>query len=302
MWCSPSLKYAASTKLFGRSNKKGCLRTFAIVQSFLMRMLSKEGFYFQKSERLLSKPPTHRENYHIVSGEVTFIISILSKKQLTLVCNFLEALGAKNTYTQKHSCHVSRVVEAILQRLPAPTRQLLQKRKLLIAALLHDIGKLNVPLEILDKAQNLTEEEWRIMHDHPRDGKVLLQGTGLEDIGDWILFHHERMDGRGYYKLEGKKIPIESRIIAIADTFSALRTHRVYRPAVSLEKTIAILKEMADTQLDGKILSCFLSIDTSVLEKLNCDYPPDILLKKYLRDFSANVLPSSLEITKDSPS
>ena len=230
------------------------------------------------------------------------ITSVLPKKELVFVHFFLEALGARDLYTQKHSHHVSRIVESIFHHLPETIRKKLHMEKLLTAALLHDIGKLNVPLDILNKPGCLTEEEWFVMYAHPRDGKIFLQGTALEDIGDWILYHHERMDGRGYYKLEGKDIPLESKIITIADTFSALRTHRPYRTAISLEKSIDILHEMAGTQLDREILSYFLSIDKTALEKLDCNCPTCITHEKTMKNISFDSIFPTAGITEYSPS
>jgi HD-GYP domain-containing protein (c-di-GMP phosphodiesterase class II) len=99
----------------------------------------------------------------------------------------------------------------------------------------------------------------------------IIKNTVFGDIGEWILYHHEMMDGKGYYGLKGNKIPFESRIIAIADTFSALRTYRIYRPAKSIEETIKILNELRGNQLDGELLKYFLSLDIEVLENLECN-------------------------------
>jgi HD-GYP domain-containing protein (c-di-GMP phosphodiesterase class II) len=85
------------------------------------------------------------------------------------------------------------------------------------------------------------------------------------------MYHHERIDGKGYYGLHGEDIPFEARIIAVADTFSALRTYRVYRPAKSINETIEILNEAKGAQLDRMIVDSFLSLDRRTLENLECN-------------------------------
>lgn len=145
-------------------------------------------------------------------------------------------------------------MKAILDCLPATFQRRINKEKLILAASLHDIGKIVTPFHILNKDGALTDEEWQIMQQHPSDGKTLLEGTPFAELGDWVLYHHERMDGRGYYGLKGEEIPLESRIIALADTFSALRTYRIYRPAQSITDAIRIMREAAGTQLDSLLL------------------------------------------------
>ncbi|MDL2263761.1 HD domain-containing protein [Synergistaceae bacterium OttesenSCG-928-I11] len=176
-------------------------------------------------------------------------------------------IGARDEYTQGHSHHVYVVTEAIFEAGHFP----IDREKLAHAALLHDIGKILVPENVLNKDCSLSDEEWEIIRQHPVSGCNLLQGTMFEDIGDWILYHHERMDGKGYHGLSGDGIPLASRIIAVADTFSALRTYRAYRPAKSIQDTIRILKEAAGTQLDANVVQTLLSYDEDFLEALECN-------------------------------
>lgn len=176
-------------------------------------------------------------------------------------------IGARDEYTQGHSHHVFVVVEAILQA----GNYSIDREKLAHAALLHDIGKILVPENILNKDDSLSDEEWNVIRQHPTNGRNLLQDTMFEDIGDWILYHHERIDGRGYHGLSRDEIPLASRIIAVADTFSALRTYRAYRHAKSIQETIRILKEAAGTQLDANVVQALLSYDESFLEALECN-------------------------------
>lgn len=188
-----------------------------------------------------------------------------------LVQSFINVMEVKDSYTQGHSHHVNVLVNAIFHCLPKVYQRRLSREKLCVAASLHDIGKILTPFPVLNKDGALTDEEWLIMRDHPADSKRLLEGTLFAELGDWVLYHHERMDGRGYYGLKGEDIPLESRIIAIADTFSALRTYRIYRPAKSIIETIHIMREAAGDQLDPVVLGHFLALGAEFLEALECN-------------------------------
>lgn len=197
---------------------------------------------------------------------------------------FIDRIEAKDTYTQGHSHHVYVITKAIINCLPERYKSSINMEKICQAALLHDIGKVNIADEVLNKEGALTDEEWEIMRSHPMEGCKILQYTKFANLSDWILYHHERIDGRGYYGLPGDKIPLESKIISIADTFSALRTYRIYRPALSIEKTVEIMSSLGGTQLDKEILDCFLSLDADYLEKLECNC--DICRERRERLFS----------------
>ncbi|MDL2301496.1 HD-GYP domain-containing protein [Lachnospiraceae bacterium OttesenSCG-928-D06] len=191
-------------------------------------------------------------------------ISLLQTNEVLSL--FSHIIGVRDEYTQGHSHHVAVVAEAIARQ-AAPQLDL---SKLVQAALLHDIGKILIPDSILNKEGSLNNEEWEIMRRHPKEGKRLLAGSPLGDMGHIILYHHERMDGKGYYGIKGSEIPLEARIISIADTFSALRTWRIYRPAKDIDTTIAILREAAGTQLDADLVDAFLSLGRETLNNLEC--------------------------------
>ena len=188
-----------------------------------------------------------------------------------LIQSFINVMEAKDSYTQGHSHHVNVIVGAIFDCLPKSLQRRIDKEKLILAASLHDIGKIVTPSRVLNKDGALSDEEWQAMRQHPSDGKALLDGTPFTELGDWVLYHHERMDGRGYYGLTGEEIPLESRIIAVADTFSALRTYRVYRPAKSIADTIRIMQEAAGAQLDPMMVEHFLTLGQEFLEALECN-------------------------------
>ena len=120
------------------------------------------------------------------------------------------------------------------------------------AALLHDVGKRHVPVEILQKPGRLTEEEWEIVRRHPMTGHRTLVDAGLTNEARIVLHHHERVDGGGYPTgRAGDDIPLESRILAVADSFDAMTSERPYRRAMSVDTAIGELRSHAGTQFDA---------------------------------------------------
>lgn len=198
-------------------------------------------------------------------------VSAQMEREGEIIQDFIDMIEAKDLYTQGHSHHVKVVTEAIYDCLPSAYQQKLDRRKLAEAALLHDVGKILTPDFILNKPAALADDEWLIMKQHPENSVEILKNTCFAEYSDWILYHHERVDGRGYYGLKGEDIPLESRIIAVADTFSALRTYRVYRPALNIAETVEILRNARGAQLDQEIVDCFLSLDLDFLEALECN-------------------------------
>ncbi len=184
----------------------------------------------------------------------------LRNKNLETMRAFVSAIDLKDAYTKGHSHHVYEITRLFCEQLPNDYLRELSVPKLLDAALLHDIGKISIHDEILNKEGELTKEEWEILRTHPRRGIVMLEDTCYSEISDWVLYHHERIDGKGYYGARADEIPLESKIIAIADTYSALCTNRIYRKKRSYKEAAEIMREAAGTQLDAELLNCFFKI------------------------------------------
>lgn len=122
--------------------------------------------------------------------------------------------------------------------------------------------------DILNIPGKLSESEFDIIKTHPKIGNDIIKNiSGLDEISEWILYNHERVDGKGHYKINKEKIPLEARIIAVADTFSTLVTNRPYREGMKYEKTVEIMKECSGKQLDSAILDTFLNIPIEELDK-----------------------------------
>lgn len=192
----------------------------------------------------------------------------LYDKTLEIMRTFVNAIEMKDSYTKGHSEHVSWVVSLLYDTLEDDLKQRINKPKLLDAALLHDCGKISVEDAVLNKAAKLSQKDLASLKTHPLTGKKMLDDTCFCDISDWVLYHHERMDGKGYYGLEGEDIPMEARMIAVADTYSALSTDRVYRSRTPNEMVAEIMREAAGTQLDPMLVDCFMKINPKELERV----------------------------------
>lgn len=127
-------------------------------------------------------------------------------------------------------------------------------------AYLHDLGKLEVPIEILQKPAALTPEEWQIVRRHPVAGRRLVEKTYLKDVGPIIEQHHERFDGSGYpYGLAGHEVLLEAYIVAVADTFDAMTTDRPYRKALSRKVALQELERLADQLYPQEVVEAFVA-------------------------------------------
>jgi len=178
---------------------------------------------------------------------------------INVVKSLVYAIEAKDEYTRGHSERVSHYCMEMAERLDLDEDQ---KRDLQWASILHDVGKIGIPEAILNKAGKLESEEYAIIKEHPRKGYHILRPLDqLAGSLPGILHHHERYDGLGYPSgLKGEEIPLNARIIAIADTFDAIHSSRAYRPAGSREQALAIVREAAGIQLDPYLVEVFFQV------------------------------------------
>ena len=129
------------------------------------------------------------------------------------------------------------------------------------AALLRNIGKITLPIEIFDKKGELTKEEWAKLYNHPNIGVNLLMSINfMAEVIPYIHYHKERWNGTGREGLSGQSIPLGSRIIAIADAYCALTTDRTYRKAMSVEKALEIMREEASIKWDPMLVDVLINL------------------------------------------
>jgi len=190
----------------------------------------------------------------------------ISQKTSEIIKTLINAVEAKDQYTRGHSVHVANITEIIYNHLPVLIKNKVNRTKLMDAAILHDIGKIGIPDNILNKPGKLTPEERHLIEQHALLAKKILESTSYQPIGEIVYCHHERIDGNGYFKIAPDKIPLESKIIAVADTFSALCTDRIYRPKKSYEEALPIIQDAAGTQLDAELVDIFCTIPKDEFE------------------------------------
>jgi diguanylate cyclase (GGDEF)-like protein/putative nucleotidyltransferase with HDIG domain len=170
-----------------------------------------------------------------------------------------EVVASLPQYRGRPSAMITTIVESMARTLQLPDAEV---ERIRIAALLHDIGKLALPDDILDKTSPLTSAEWRSVVQHPRIGQVILeQAAALKDAIPIILHHHERFAGHGYpYGLRSTEIPLGARIVAIADAYDAMVHDRPYKPALSHEAALDELRRHAGTQFDPELVTLFCDL------------------------------------------
>ena len=175
---------------------------------------------------------------------------------LATVRMLADAIEAKDPFLRLHSDEVSSYVAAVAERLALDPRR---REELVFASLLHDVGKIGISERILLKPGPLTQEERSVVELHPRIGcRLVEQVPALASMAEAILHHHERFDGDGYPSgIAGEQIPLEGRIICVADCFSAMTSERPYRSAMSAEEACAELERCAGTQFDPRVVRAF---------------------------------------------
>lgn len=171
----------------------------------------------------------------------------------------MKALEERDFITNGHAKRLEELCLELGQKL---NLSYVQISNLSLLAQLHDFGKVEIPDDILFKPSHLTEEEWKIMRQHPEKGYRIAKATAdLAGIADLILKHHEHWDGQGYpLGLKDDEIPLECRILAIVDAYDAMTNDRPYRKAMFHEEAVQELRRCAGTQFDPKLVEIFLEI------------------------------------------
>ena len=179
-----------------------------------------------------------------------------SEEQLAAVLLLAESVDLRDADTARHSQTVGSYARAIAQALDLPPERVARVQ---IAGVLHDLGKLAIPDAVLHKPGALDDAEWQEIRRHPEIGARILAHAGLTDVAEWVYAHHERIDGNGYpLGLAGEQIPLEARILAVADAFEAMIADRPYRAGVDASAAIAELLACAGSQFDPRVVEAFL--------------------------------------------
>lgn len=168
-------------------------------------------------------------------------------------------IDTADRYTEAHSVRVSILSTEIARQMSLSEGDVEDVR---VAALLHDVGKLDVSIDVIRKAGKLNDDEWSELKTHPQKGARLIEGMGgmLSNAVPMILFHHEQYGGGGYYEREGEQIPLGSRIIAVADSFDAMTTDRPYQQARQTWEALEIIQSGAGSQFDPDVVEAFVEV------------------------------------------
>jgi putative nucleotidyltransferase with HDIG domain len=182
------------------------------------------------------------------------------------------ALDVRDSETGGHSDRVLRYMDLVIEQVDVDAAALSMLRR---GALLHDIGKIGVPDNVLRKPAALSDAEWVTMRKHPEYGARIVAGIPfLEDVSQIVRHHHERWDGAGYPdRLSGESIPLGARIFAVADSFDAMTSDRPYRRAMSIEAACAEIARCRGTQFDPVVADAFGRVPHDRLARIAAEAP-----------------------------
>lgn len=178
-----------------------------------------------------------------------------------------DLLSASHEYTGSHSRSVVVLAHQVGERMGLDEQLL---RDIEFGALLHDVGKITVPNEIINKPGKLTDDEWGVMKKHTLEGEGMLERIGgvLAEVGAVVRSHHERYDGSGYPdRLAGEQIPVASRVITACDSFNAMTTDRPYKRAMSIGEAIVELHANSGTQFDPEVVDALVAVVEGWIER-----------------------------------
>jgi putative nucleotidyltransferase with HDIG domain len=183
----------------------------------------------------------------------------LASLQVGVLTAMLQTLSLRDKMTARHCAAVARYAKEIAKEYGMDEEE---QDLVHTAGLLHDIGKFIFPDSILLGGNKLTDEEYEIVKKHPAQGAKVVRGVdGYGPVADIILAHHEKIDGKGYPNgLKGDEIPIQSRMISVADTYDVMTARDSYREPVSPAEAVAELRRVSGTQLDGELVEMFVTI------------------------------------------
>jgi HD-GYP domain-containing protein (c-di-GMP phosphodiesterase class II) len=167
-------------------------------------------------------------------------------------------LDERDAELSAHGARVAEHAEAIAREMGLPAPGIGRVR---VASRLHDLGKVWISRDILEKPGPLNEEEWAQMRRHPEVAARLLRSADLHELADIVVAHHERPDGAGYPEgVPAGEIPVEAQIVAVADVYDAMLSERPYAPPLTAEEARAELERVASAQLEEHVVDAFLRV------------------------------------------
>lgn len=257
----PDLKNEEREAIFFNNANTLCLCPMVGVDEYIgllifgeVRSRNRESFTPSK-QRLINVIADHATN----AIQRALLHQQLEENFLQTVVSLANAMDARDSYTGDHSHRMADLTTRISSALDLTERQI---ESIHWASILHDIGKIGVPDEILNKPGPLTEKEWVVMRQHPVIGSQIVAPIKmLAPVSPIIRAHHERYDGSGYpFGLKGDEIPIESRILSVVDAYIAIRDQRVYSKSHTHEEAIAELRRNSGTQFDPHVIDVFCRV------------------------------------------
>lgn len=208
---------------------------------------------------------------------------------MQIAASMITALDLKDNYTAQHSAAVAQYSYDIAVSMGLGKRE---QNLAHLAGLLHDLGKISVPDEILSKRQALADDEWSVVMGHSAAGqKILSNMNEFEELSQVVLYHHEHFDGTGYPNgIQGERIPTLSRIVSVADCYSAMISDRPYRARLSPAVAIAELVSQSGSQFDSEVVLHFLSLlnagDEDYRLAQHIDFHVQFQKVRFSRDFA----------------
>jgi len=250
-----------STPIFSIDKKKDLGHALKIMRRKKVKRLivtSERG----RIEGIITQTDVANALYQLVIDELDKISSIYNKSQQFLkdsVRVLFHALNAKDNYTGTHSRGVASLARHISDKMGLGEEI---KKNVYLAGLFHDIGKIRITDDLLTKNGPLKKEEYGEIKQHPLISEMILKPLDeFKGVLSIIRHHHEWFNGNGYPDgIKGHKIPVGARVITVADSYNAMRTHRPYRAAMSRKKTINNIKKMSGRQFDPEVVKALVSV------------------------------------------
>lgn len=216
----------------------------------------------------IGKPEFSNEDFQILTAlagqlgtsiEVANLYETISESYKNFILVLANAIEARDQYTRGHIERVTKFAKSTAEEMGWDEEKI---KEIEMGGILHDIGKIGVPDNILNKTDRLTKEEYEVIKTHPIIGRNMLKSmVSFDPAISYILYHHERYDGNGYpFQLKGTDIPSGGRIIAVADSFDAMTSDRPYRKGMDTKEAVLELEKNSGSQFDPDIVNAFIRL------------------------------------------